>query len=38
MLDDLLLCKNADLVCRWMCTVVEETRKENGEEYPLSTI
>ena len=36
--DDLLLCKDADLVCRWMCIFVQETRKENGEEYPPSTI
>ena len=26
------------LVCRWMCIFVQETRKENGEEYPSSTI
>ena len=36
--DDLLLCKDADLVCRWMCIFVQETRKENGEEYQPSTI
>ena len=36
--DDLLLCKDADLVCRWMCIFVQETRKKNGEEYPPSTI
>ena len=36
--DDLLLYKDADLVCRWMCIFVQETRKENGEEYPPSTI
>ena len=36
--DYLLLCKDADLFCRWMCIFVQETRKENGEEYPPLTV
>ena len=36
--DDLLCCKDAERVCKWLCIVVQETRKENGEEYPPSTI
>ena len=36
--DDLLCCKDAERVCKWLCIFVQETQKENGEEYPPSTI
>ena len=36
--DDWLLCKDAELVSKWMCTFVQETQKENGKAYPPSTI
>ena len=36
--DDLLSCDDAEVVCKWLCRFVQEARKENGENYPLSTI
>ena len=36
--DDLLACEDADTLCKWMCCFVQETRKENGENYPPSTL
>ena len=36
--DDLLACEDADILCTWMCCFVQETRKENGENYPPSTL
>ena len=35
---DLLACEDADILCKWMCCFVQETRKENGEKYPPSTL
>ena len=34
----LLACKDADILCKWMCCFVQEMRKENGENYPPSTL
>ena len=36
--DDLLACEDTDVLCKWMCCFVQETRKENGENYPPSTL
>ena len=36
--DDLLHCMDPKVVCKWVCIFVQETRKEDGEEYPPSTI
>ena len=35
---DLLSCPEAEVVCKWLCRSVHETRKENGERYPPATI
>ena len=35
---DLLACEVADILCKWMCCFVQEMRKENGENYPPSTL
>ena len=32
--DDLLTCKDADTLCKWMCCFVQEMCKEKGENYP----
>ena len=36
--EDLLSCSNKIVLCKWLCRYVQETRKENGERYPASTI
>ena len=36
--NDILSCDDAEVVCKWLCRFVQETRKENGENYPPSTI
>ena len=36
--EDLLSCPEAEVVCKWLCRFVHETRKENGERYPPATI
>ena len=36
--DDLLACEDADILCTWVCRFAQETRKENGENYPPSTL
>ena len=35
---DLLSRNDPELVCKWLCCFVLETRKEDGSEYPPSTI
>ena len=35
---DRLACEDADILCKWMCCFVQEMRKENGENYPPSTL
>ena len=35
---DDLACEDADVLCKWMCCFVQETHKENGENYPPSTL
>ncbi|XP_011410282.1 PREDICTED: uncharacterized protein LOC105316787 [Amphimedon queenslandica] len=36
--EDLLACKNSEVVCYWLCRFVSEARKENREPYPSATI
>ena len=36
--EDLLSCTDASIVCKWLCCFVQETRKENGEQYPASSL
>ena len=35
---DLLASHDADVVCRWLCRYVMETRREDGKVYPPATI
>ena len=35
---DLLWSHDADLVCKWLCCYVMETRKTDGSVYPLATL
>ena len=35
---DLFACEDADILCKWMCCFVQETCKDNGENYPPSTL
>lgn len=35
---DLLSCQDAAVLCKWLCCYVQETKKENGEPYPATTI
>ena len=36
--DDLLKSHDANLVCKWLCFFVQETRKEDGQPYPPRTL
>ena len=36
--EDILSCPDAEVVCKWLCLFVQETRKENGKQYPPATI
>ena len=36
--DDLLSCTDADLVCKWLCRYVLETRQESGKPYPPKSL
>ena len=35
--EDLLSCGDAQVVCKWLCCFVQETKKENGEPYPATS-
>lgn len=29
---------DAEVLCKWLCCYVQETRKESGENYPATTL
>ena len=35
---DLLSCKDPHVLCKWLCSYVQETKKESGELYPATTL
>jgi hypothetical protein len=35
---NLLSCSDATILCKWVCSYVQETKKENGQPYPASTL
>ena len=35
---NLLSCFDAATLCKWLCCYVQETKKENGQAYPASTL
>ena len=35
---DLFSVVDAEVLCKWLCCFVQETRKESGERYPLLTL
>ena len=35
---DLLSVVDAEVLCKWLCCFVQETRKESGERYPPLTL
>ena len=38
LLHDMLKSHDAELVCKWLCRYVMETRREYGNPYPPSTL
>ena len=37
-LEDLLAYQDPEIVCFWLCCCISESRKENGEPYPLRSL
>ena len=35
---DLLSCSGADVVCKWLCCFIQETKKENEGRYPATSL